>query len=120
MAGRVLWALPPALIAADDGLTQALDGAVRAGERAAGRHVVFPVGRTDCCIGRFEFTALDAARLRREIEALERERPELAATVRRRAEAQWRRLRGVLPGGGARPGDTIVAAVLATAPGAKR
>jgi len=102
VAGRVPWALPPAL-AADEALTRAFDSVVRAGEGAAECHVVCGVGCNDCGIGPFDVAALDAARA--------------AATVEPDPDDVEGRLLAALGGDGTPPDDTIVAAILAVAAG---
>ena len=99
---------PRAIIGRDGALTRAFDALLFAAARRAGPHVTCHRGCTPCCIGAFDVTALDAARLRRGLRELEAARPRLAAAVRRRATAQWREQRGAFsgdPGGRRLAGD---------------
>ncbi|HUK13302.1 MAG TPA: YkgJ family cysteine cluster protein [Thermoanaerobaculaceae bacterium] len=98
MARTVLWALPGELVAADAVLVGEFDATIRGGEEAAGRHLACRLGCTHCCVGPFDITALDAARLVRGLEALAGREPALAEEVRRRARQQWARFAGEFPG----------------------
>jgi len=51
------------LASADRAFVNAVDDVVRGAARRAGRHVECRRGCTPCCIGVFDVTALDAARL---------------------------------------------------------
>jgi len=64
----------------------------------AGAHVTCRRGCTACCIGVFDITALDAARLREGFTRLRRHHPRLAAELAERAADGWRRQRAGFPG----------------------
>ena len=98
MTNRVLWALPTEIAAADAGLVEVLDSAVREGEVRAGAHLACRVGCTGCCIGPFDITALDAGRLLGGVAELARRRPAEAAAIAERASVQWSRSVAVFPG----------------------
>lgn len=86
------------LQALDRELLASYGRAWEAGAAAAGLHLTCGLGCTSCCIGVFEISALDAWRLRRGLETLNRHDPGRAARVRARAEAQWRILAPHVPG----------------------
>jgi hypothetical protein len=100
---RVWWAVPADIVAADERLVQAFDAAIGEGERRAGRHLACRLGCTGCCIGPFDITALDAARLARGLALLAGDNPDAARAARSQATAQWR-LMGVEFPGDARSG----------------
>jgi len=93
--------LPAEIRERDDVLTEAFDAALAVGVRRAGRHLACRRGCTPCCVGSFDITALDAARLRRGLQELASAHPRVAAAVRRRAAEQWRTQRPAYPGGAA-------------------
>lgn len=68
------------------------------GAAKAGPYLSCGLGCTQCCVGVFEITALDAWRLRRGFAVLAARDPQLAAGVRERAQEQWRVLREHFPG----------------------
>lgn len=82
----------------DRALVREFDARVRAAARLAGGHLTCHRGCTPCCIGVFDITALDAARLRRGMAELEARRPRVAREVRDRATAQWEAQRSEFPG----------------------
>ncbi len=98
MARRILWALPAEVVAADDALVAGFDAALRAGEKRAGRHLACRIGCTECCIGTFDITVLDAARLVRGLARLRAADPAAAQAVHERAAAQWLRMADAFPG----------------------
>jgi Fe-S-cluster containining protein len=69
------------------------DAAYRAGDRLACR-----VGCTECCIGPFPITWLDARRLAEGLRELARKQPARAAAVRKRARAARGEMRRDFPG----------------------
>jgi len=86
------------LAAQDDELVAAFDAAVSASVARAGDWVRCRIGCTECCVGPFDITALDAWRLRRGLRALAAADPGAAAAVRQRARRQWAALRRAFPG----------------------
>jgi Fe-S-cluster containining protein len=99
--GDLGWALPAALEEVDERLVRGFDAAVAAGELAAGCRLACRLGCTACCIGPFDITPLDAARLLRGMEALDDKRPAVAEAIRRRAGVQWEEVAGRFPGNAA-------------------
>ncbi|HXV63469.1 MAG TPA: YkgJ family cysteine cluster protein [Vicinamibacteria bacterium] len=83
------------LVRLDEILLDRFDAEVRRGETAAGHHVTCHLGCTECCIGPFEISALDAARLRRGLANLP---VQMARLVEKRARTQWDYLRPSFPG----------------------
>jgi len=79
-------------------LVQIVDAATADAARRSGRWLHCRLGCTQCCIGIFSITQLDAARLRTGLATLELEAPEKAAAVRRRAADSVRRLTPGFPG----------------------
>ena len=67
-------------------------------EHRSGGWLVCKVGCTQCCLGPFGITQLDAMRLRRGLEELERAEPERAARVRARAAEYVAAIAGEYPG----------------------
>jgi Fe-S-cluster containining protein len=90
------------IVSLDLALVRGVDAATRAATRSAGRHVVCRRGCTPCCVGIFDITALDAARLLRSLRRLRRRSAELASSIERRARRQWRLLAPRFPGDRAR------------------
>src|SRR5438874_8052432 len=80
--------LPPA----DSELIQIVDAALAEAARKAGAWLACRIGCTQCCIGPFAITPLDAARLRAGLADLESRDPGRAAQVRRRAAESAERL----------------------------
>jgi len=93
---------PPSIASLDRALVRGVDATVRAGERRARRFVQCRLGCTPCCIGVFDVTALDAARLLRALRRLRRRSTGGAAAIERRARRQWRLLAPHFPGDRAR------------------
>jgi len=83
---------------ADRALLEAVDGALARAAHRAGAHLVCRPGCTDCCIGPFAITRLDALRLRRGLERLAAADPERAAAVVVRARAAWHEIGDGFPG----------------------
>jgi Fe-S-cluster containining protein len=82
----------------DRQLVQIIDAASADAARRSGPWLHCRLGCTQCCIGIFSITQLDAARLRAGLAALEAEDPAKAAAVRRRAAESVQRLRPNFPG----------------------
>ncbi len=76
----------------------AVQGRLDAAVRRAGRHVTCRLGCTECCVGPFDITPLDAWRLRRGLAGLAARRPEVAAAIVGRAREQWARMVVAFPG----------------------
>jgi Fe-S-cluster containining protein len=82
----------------DERLLRSVDGALEAGARRAGAWLACRVGCTECCIGPFPITWLDARRLADGLRELAARDPERAAAVQKRAQAAVRALRRWFPG----------------------
>lgn len=82
-------------------LVQIIDAASADAARRSGAWLHCRLGCTQCCIGIFTITQLDAERLRDGLAALERESPERASAVRRRAAESVARLTPDFPGNAA-------------------
>ena len=82
----------------DQQLVQIVDAATADAARRSGPWLHCRLGCTQCCIGIFSISQLDAARLREGLAVLETEDPEKAATVRRRAADSILRLTADFPG----------------------
>lgn len=82
----------------DSQLVQIIDAASADAVRRSGPWLHCRLGCTQCCIGIFSITQLDAERLRDGLAALERKSPERAATIRRRAAESVTRLTPNFPG----------------------
>jgi Fe-S-cluster containining protein len=85
----------------DRQLVQIIDAASADAARRSGPWLHCRLGCTQCCIGIFSITQLDAVRLREGLAVLEAEAPEKAAAIRGRAAKSVQRL---LPGF---PGDPV-------------
>jgi Fe-S-cluster containining protein len=68
------------------------------GARQAGAHLACGIGCTECCIGPFPITQIDARRLREGLEDLRGREPERAAALDRRAARAARAMRRGFPG----------------------
>jgi Fe-S-cluster containining protein len=79
-------------------LLRVVDDAMAEVSRRAGEHLACRAGCTECCIGPFPVTALDALRLRQGLEELAARDPARAAEVRRRAAAAMEAMRASFPG----------------------
>lgn len=88
-------ALPPK---GDQKLIQIVDSALADATRKSGRWLVCRPGCTQCCIGPFPISQLDAARLREGLRELTATDPFRAARVRERARASVERLSPDFPG----------------------
>jgi Fe-S-cluster containining protein len=82
----------------DAALLRRVDGALAAGARRAGAHLACRVGCTECCIGPFPITALDARRLADGLATLAAGDPAAAEAIRARAREARRALRRGFPG----------------------
>ncbi len=71
--------------ARDRTLVQIVDAALAEAARKSGPWLVCRPGCTQCCLGPFMITELDARRLRRALKDLEAADPERAARIRERA-----------------------------------
>ena len=85
----------------DTALCAELDTAWRQAQIRAGQHLACKPSCTECCIGTFPITALDAWRLRTGLRELAARDPARAAAVRARAQAEWSTLQPTFPGDGA-------------------
>jgi Fe-S-cluster containining protein len=83
---------------ADRRLLRVVDGALAAGAKLAGDRLACRVGCTECCVGPFPISQLDARRLREGLAELRERDPARAAGITRRAEASVRALRRGFPG----------------------
>ena len=84
----------------DSELVQIVDAAVADAARRAGSWLKCAPGCTQCCIGVFPISQLDAARLRNGLDALDAADPPRAAAVRERARRSVERLTVGFPGDG--------------------
>jgi Fe-S-cluster containining protein len=82
----------------DAALIQIVDAALVEAARRSGPWLVCRPGCTECCLGPFPISQLDARRLRQGLAALEVSDPERAAAVRERARASLRRIAPDFPG----------------------
>jgi Fe-S-cluster containining protein len=82
----------------DAELVQIVDAAVADAARRSGSWLKCAPGCTQCCIGVFPISQLDAARLREGLAALEAANPQRAADVRWRARQSIERLAPDFPG----------------------
>jgi Fe-S-cluster containining protein len=88
----------PALPAGNLTLVQIVDAALADATRRSGSWLVCRPGCTQCCIGVFSISQLDALRLQNGLEELERPEPERAARIRVRARQSVTRLSPQFPG----------------------
>jgi Fe-S-cluster containining protein len=86
------------LAASDQQLVQIVDAATADAARRSGDWLKCRPGCTQCCIGVFAITQLDAVRLRSGLANLEHTDPDRAAAVRERAQQSIERLRTDFPG----------------------
>lgn len=82
----------------DRGLTEAVDAAFDRARHLSGKWLACRRGCTECCIGPFPITALDAWRLRVGFDALASQDPARAEAVLRRAREVVRHMRADFPG----------------------
>jgi Fe-S-cluster containining protein len=83
---------------ADRQLLTEMAGTMAEAARRSGEWLACHIGCTQCCIGPFGITQLDALRLRRGMEELERVDLVRAAAVRARADAYVERIAAIYPG----------------------
>ena len=88
----------PALPAGDQTLVQIVDAALADATRRGGNWLVCRPGCTQCCIGVFAISQLEALRLQHGLAALEKDSPERAAAVRARAESAVAKRSAEFPG----------------------
>src|SRR5258708_2272138 len=88
----------PRIDVRDGVLIQIVDAAMTEAARRSGPWLVCRVGCTECCIGPFPITQLDARRLRRGLAELEASDPERAGRVRERARRYVARISRDFPG----------------------
>lgn len=86
------------LPARDAALVQIVDAAVADAARRSGSWLLCTPGCTQCCIGVFPISQLDAARLRAGLATLDAAEPERAAAVRHRARQSLTRIAADFPG----------------------
>ena len=86
------------LPSADKKLIQIVDAALAEATRKSGAWLACRKGCTQCCHGPFPISQLDAARLRKGLADLEKNDPQRAAHVRRRAKDSVKRLAADFPG----------------------
>ena len=82
----------------DRALIQIVDAAVAEATRKSGEWLVCHVGCTQCCIGPFPISPLDARRLRTGLAELEARDAERASRVRERARQSVARISTTFPG----------------------
>jgi len=82
----------------DQQLVKIVDAALAEASRKSGPWLVCRPGCTQCCMGAFAITQLDALRLRRGLEELERSDPDRAARLRKRVRNSIARLGPQFPG----------------------
>jgi Fe-S-cluster containining protein len=85
-------------MATDRDLVQIADGALAEAARKSGSWLACRLGCTECCIGPFPITQLDARRLREGLAELEARDPARAARVTGRARESAARLAAEFPG----------------------
>jgi len=86
------------LPAGDQTLVQIVDAALADANRRSGSWIVCRPGCTQCCIGVFSISQLDAARLQHGFAELAHSDPERAARLRARARESVQRLSAQFPG----------------------
>jgi len=82
----------------DQKLIQIVDSALADATRRSGKWLACRPGCTQCCIGAFAVSQLDALRLRRGLADLQERDPERAARIRQRARESVARLTPEFPG----------------------
>jgi Fe-S-cluster containining protein len=78
-------------------LIQIVDAAMAESSLRAGAWLKCRIGCTECCIGPFAITPLDAGRLRRGMAEMDRTEPARARRIRERAQRSWESLRRDYP-----------------------
>jgi Fe-S-cluster containining protein len=84
--------------AGDQTLVQIVDAALADATRRSGPWLVCRPGCTQCCVGVFSISQLDAARLQHGLNELESHDPHRAAAIRKRAREAVTRLSPAFPG----------------------
>jgi Fe-S-cluster containining protein len=79
-------------------LLQRLDDGFSRVQSRAGGHLLCAAGCSDCCSGPFPITRLDAERLRRGLQQLDRGQPEVARRLRARVASWVEAMRPDFPG----------------------
>jgi Fe-S-cluster containining protein len=82
----------------DAALIQIVDAALAEAERKSGAWLACHVGCSQCCVGPFPISQLDARRLRRGLAELEARDPERASRLRQRARQSVARISSGFPG----------------------
>jgi Fe-S-cluster containining protein len=82
----------------DAQLVQIVDAALANVTKRSGDWLKCRVGCTQCCVGVFAISQLDALRLRRGLEDLRKTDPERARAIRKRSKESFDRLSSVFPG----------------------
>jgi Fe-S-cluster containining protein len=82
----------------DRRLLRRVDAALAAGARRSSGQLACHSGCTECCIGPFPISSLDARRLEAALREMRASEPDRAAAIRRRARAAVRRLKRGFPG----------------------
>src|ERR1700679_1134373 len=88
----------PRLPGGDGALIQIVDAALADAARRSGEWLLCRPGCTQCCVGVFAISQLDAARLRKGLDRLEKADPARARRIRSRARDSIRKLAGDFPG----------------------
>jgi Fe-S-cluster containining protein len=88
----------PRIESGDRALIQIVDAAMAEAARKSGPWLVCRLGCTQCCIGAFPISQLDAERLRRGLAAIETQDPDRARRVRERARQSVARISRDFPG----------------------
>lgn len=88
----------PRLPRKDKQLVQIVDAALAGVAQRSGDWLVCRIGCTQCCVGVFAISQLDALRLRHGLAALEREDPVRARALRKRVSDSVARLAAAFPG----------------------
>jgi Fe-S-cluster containining protein len=83
---------------ADRAFIRVVDAALAEAARKSGPWLACRIGCTQCCVGPFRISQLDAWRLRRGLESLDERDPGRAARVRRRVRESVERLSPGFPG----------------------
>ncbi|HET9182532.1 MAG TPA: YkgJ family cysteine cluster protein [Candidatus Angelobacter sp.] len=86
------------LPAGDQKLVQIVDAALAEAGRKSGEWLVCHPGCTQCCVGAFAISQLDAERLRDGLRALQVSDPQRASRIRERVQASVARLAKSFPG----------------------
>ncbi len=86
------------LPAGDQVLVQIVDAALDDATRQSGPWLVCRPGCTQCCMGVFSISLLDAARLQQGLEQMQRTDPQRATAIRLRARTSLDRLSASFPG----------------------